>query len=82
LGQAARQKDRLPFEINQGGSCSFFAIMSFMINLNMLQKTTAENGTARTEEEQTLLSKPRKIMQFKLNLARSYNELTLNNLRF
>lgn len=53
-----------------------------MINLNMLQKTTAENGTARTEEEQTLLSKPRKIMQFKLNLARSYNELTLNNLRF
>jgi len=57
LGQAVRQKDHLPFELNPAGSSGFFGILNFMILFNLLQKNRAEHRTTGTKEAQNLLSK-------------------------
>jgi len=59
MGRAARQKDHLLFEINPGGSCRFLAGQNLILQRSLWTKTTAEHGTAMTEEIQTLLSKMR-----------------------
>jgi hypothetical protein len=57
LGQAARQKDHLLYEIDPGGSCRFLPGQIFILKRNLWAKTTAEHGIGITEEAQTLLSK-------------------------
>jgi hypothetical protein len=49
-----------------------------MIKLNFPQKNRAEHGAVQSEEAQTLLSKKREKLQFKLSQARFYIEFTLN----
>jgi len=46
----------LPFEINPGGSSSFFAILNVMVSIKSVAKIRAEHGTTGTEDAPTLLS--------------------------
>jgi hypothetical protein len=61
--------DNLSFEINLGGSFSFFAILNFMMSFKSVAKIRAERGNIRAEKKQNLLSKT--IEKINLNLPQN-----------
>jgi len=77
IGTAARQKDHLPFEINPGGSCSFFAILNFMIYTKSVAKNYSRTRGWHDRRETALAFQKTENYAIKNSPIRLYIELML-----